>query len=877
MTGRPPRLPRLLLRLTPAARRWPAVQDELEELFELRCAQAGVERARRRYWRDVLSLWTHPAVVRSSHTDHLPITRTSWGTRMERLAMDVRYALRRLGATPAVSAIAIGTVALTVGANTAIFSITDAALFRQPPFPAADRVVNVFETTTSAPGRFIMAAYPTLLAWRERRDLVEALTTWKSGSAIVMEREPESASVNLVSTDYFDVFGARPLFGRTFGEADMRPGAEPVVILGHAFWQKYFGGDRGVIGRPLHLNDSAPTIVGVLPADFAFTAPLYRPLQPSPAAASPRARQFNVIARLKPGVGIEHAAREFSAMAKQRAEPSERDAVGAIVEPYSERTARYARPTLRMLTWAAAMVLLIGCVNVAGLLFARGSTRGRELALRASLGAARTTLVVQLLIESCVISVIGGAAGVLLAWVGLDTLLKALPLSLPATAHPQIDLRVLAFTLGLAVCIGILFGLPPAWRFSRANLVGTLAASGRTATPISRRLSGLLIGAEIALALVLVSGAALMLRSLTNLYGVDKGFSADRLVTLEAAPLQNDDATYSQYYAALLDRLRALPGVEAAGAADSFPLGQFRSMTLASVVGATNFVQKGIVISSVTPGFFETMRIPALAGRVIGPEDRAESPPTAVLNQSAARAFFEGANPIGRHMTVGKKVVEIVGIVPDLRSKDLASEPEPELYRAYAQGAPAASLEGRPVGRSLTLIVRTSGDSRAMAAVLREQAHAVGTRALVRRVRTFDDWIADSARLTQQRTTLLTLLGTLGLLLALIGVFGITSYAISQRTREIGVRVALGATARDVLKTVGGGAGGAIAMGVIVGAIATMWASRAIAVFLYEVKPGDPISVAAAAAILATAAGLAAYLPARRALHVDPVVALREE
>jgi len=795
---------------------------------------------------------------------------------MERLLMDVRYALRRLRSTPAVSAIAIATVALAVGANTAIFSIADAALMRQPPFPQPDRVVNVYETTASRPGSLYSVAYPTLQAWRDRRDLVAALSTFKSGSAIVIEREPEQVPVSLVSQDYFAVYGVRPLVGRLFDATDMAAGSPPVAVLSHAFWQKYFGGRPDAIGRPLHLSDGTPTIVGVLPPGFVFSTPLYRPLQPSAAAAAPRARQFTVAARLQPGVTIEQAQAEFLAISKRTAGDGERASVGVLVEPYAERTARYARPTLGILSAAVAFILLIACVNVAGLMFARGATRGRELALRASLGARRGRLVAQLLVESCIVSLLGGALGITLAWLGLDALIKAVPLSLPATATPEVDLRVLGFTLVLSMAAGVVFGLPPAWRFSRADLVATLGSSSRTATPMSRRLSGMLMAIEIALTLVLVSGAALMLRSLTNLYGVDKGFSAERLITLEATPLQNDDATYSQYYAGLAERLRALPGIESVGGADTFPLGLSRSMTMASVDGNAA-APKGIVVSAVTPGFFETMRIPVLAGRAIGPEDRAGSAPVIVLNQRAARAFFAGAAPIGRQMTIGNKAFEIVGVVPDLRSKDLASEPEPEMYRAYAQGTPATSIEGRPVGRRLALIVRTTGDQRAIAASLREQAHAVGPRAIVQRVRAFDDWLGESARLTRQRTTLLTLLGSLGMILALIGVFGMTSYAVSQRTREIGVRVALGASARDVLRAVGGGASAAIAIGVIAGAGATLWAGRAIASFLYNVTPWDPLSLAVAAVTLMLAAALAAYLPARRALRVDPVIALRDD
>ena len=794
---------------------------------------------------------------------------------MEQLLLDVRYALRRMKAAPAVTAIAILTIALGVGTNTAIFSIADAVLFRAAPFAEPDRIVNISETDSATPDSRIPVAYPTVLAWRGHHDVVDTLATWMSGSAIVVERQPERVSVSMPSTGYFAVYGVRPLHGRDFTEDDMKTGAEPVAIVSHALWQKYFGGDPAAVGRPLHLADATPVIVGVLP-DFPLASAVYRPLQLGSFAASPQARQFPVIARLKAGVTIEQARAVLEPVARQLADPVERARRGMSIEPYTERTARYARPTLRVLAGAVAFVLLIACVNMAGLMFARGATRGREIALRLTLGAGRRRILQQLLIEACILGVAGGAAGALAAWVSLDAIVAAVPLSLPATAQPAMDLRVLAFALGLSVACGVLFGLLPAWRLSQTELVPALGGGGRTPTPLPRRLSRSLIAIEIALTLVLVSGASLMIRSLSALYGVDKGFNPAGVITLEAAPVRNDDATYRRYYESLLDRVRALPGVQAAGAADSFPLGPSRSMTRATPADDPGAKPRGIVVTSVLPGFFESMRIPLRAGRAIDDQDRSGTPKVAVMNESAARAIYPDAGALGRQLNIGKDTVEIVGVVSDVRSKDLASQPEPELYRAYRQST-ATALDGRAVGRSLALVVRTSGDPRALGPILREQAQAAGEPALVQRVRPLDQWIDDSARVTRQRTTLLVLLGALGMLLALIGVFGMTSYAVSQRTREIGVRVALGATARDIMRAVAGGAAASIVLGVAAGLAATFWLTRTISSFLFEVKSADPISIGSAALLLAIAAGAAAYLPARRALRVDPVEALRVE
>ena len=346
---------------------------------------------------------------------------------------------------------------------------------------------------------------------------------------------------------------------------------------------------------------------------------------------------------------------------------------------------------------------------------------------------------------------------------------------------------------------------------------------------------------------------------------------------MEAAPIRSDAATYRRYYQDVLDRLRAVPGVRAAGAADTFPLGPMRAMTNATAVDEPNAKPRGVVITSVMPGFFEAMSIPLHGGRSIEPQDRADAPKAAVVNESAARAFYPSGQAIGHRLQIGSDTLEIVGIASDVRSKDLASEPEPELYRAYAQSVPTTTLEGRTVGRRLAIIARVENDPRQLTSTLRQQAQATGEPALVQRVRSLDDWIGDSAKTTRQRTLLLGLLGALGLVLALIGVFGMTSYAVSQRTREIGVRMALGATAADVMRAVGGGAAIAIASGIAAGLLAAAWTTRAIASFLYDVKPADPISIAAAAALLTSAAAVAAWLPARRALRVDPVDVLRVE
>jgi putative ABC transport system permease protein len=506
-------------------------------------------------------------------------------------------------------------------------------------------------------------------------------------------------------------------------------------------------------------------------------------------------------------------------------------------------------------------------------MFARGAARGREIALRTSLGAGRGRIVRQLLTESCLLGITGGSLGALAAWTTLDALVAAVPLTLPATARPAIDLRVLGFALLLSLAASALFGLLPALRLSRTNPGAALAAGGRTAAPLSRVLGGGLIAVEIALTLVLVSGAALMIRSLALLYGVDKGFDAKRVVAIEAAPIRNDDATYVRYYATVMDRLRAMPGVAAVGAADNFPLGQSRSMTMATVRGQ----QRGVTVTQAVPGFFEAMGMPLRAGRLIAAGDGADAAPVVVVNESAARAFFGTANPLGQQMRIGGAAADIVGVVADVRSKELSSPPEPEVYRPYAQRSAARSFEGRPVGRRLAIVVRATGDPRTIVKTLREQAQGTGEPAIVQRVRTLDEWIDLSARVTTQRTTLLTLLGALGVLLAVIGTFGMTSYAVSQRTREIGVRIALGAAPRDVLRAVGGGTGAAIVTGLAAGLAATLWLTRTIASFLYEVKPADPISIAAAALLLTVAAALAAYLPARRALRVDPVDALRVE
>jgi putative ABC transport system permease protein len=544
---------------------------------------------------------------------------------------------------------------------------------------------------------------------------------------------------------------------------------------------------------------------------------------------------------------------------------------------YDATTAGY-RPTVTILASAVGFVLLIACVNVASLQLARGATRQQELAIRASIGAGRGRLVRQLLTESVVLALAGAATGVLVAWSTLHALVANIPISLSSDAPVELNWRVLGFTLALAIVSGVLFGLMPAFRLSRVQVGDVLARVPRGhGTALPRRLSQTLVAIEIALAVVLLAGGGLMIRSFAKLTATDLGFRPADFLTLEVEPMDPNPAGYMTYYPALLERIRALPNVAAAGAISDLPLSGSLSMGTIGVPGQPPPNDKqGVNLRQVMPGYFEAIGLPLRAGRLPRDSDSTGSP-VVVINDQAAQQLFPGVSPLGHLLEVAKQAREIVGVVGNVRHLGPETPPVSEVYLLYLQGYTQTTLAGQSEGKALTIVVRPSVDTPALAPALRQAALDVGQPVIVRRIRHGEEWFDASVTTPRQRTVLLGLLGALGLLLAVVGVFGVTSYMVARRTQEIGVRMAFGAQSADVVWTMVRDSALPIGLGIVAGLIGAAMATRVISAFLFETTARDPVTFAAVALGLGIAGCLAAWLPARRAAHVDPVTALRAD
>ena len=767
--------------------------------------------------------------------------------------------------------IAILTLALGIGASTAIFSVVDAAVLRPLPYPDPEQLVEVEIRVERSDRPGASTSWPRVADLRQFQQPdspFSAIATWRS---VLFERVvdadvPERVDAIAISETYLSVHGLPPVIGRGFTADDTRPGAPAVALLGHGYWQRRYGGDRGVVGRIITFDGVPSTIVGVLPRraqNIAIWLPVAAPTDETRTAGS-------AIARLRPGVSREAAERQLSAVVVPRpgaAGVAQKTSVQ--LTPLLDQAIGGNRITTGLLTGAVGLILLLACVNVAGLLLARGATRQTELAVRSSIGAGRARLVRQLLVESVVLSSLGGAVGVLLAWLSLDGLVANIPMTLPSNSPVELNLAVLSASVGLVIATGVLFGLVPAIRLSRAPLGVALArGSRRHGAPLSRRGGQLLIAAEIALALVLVAGAGVMIRSFARLISVDLGFDPGAIVTLEATPLDPSPAVHAQFYPALLEALRAVPGVEAVGAIDHLPLGDSGSTTVATVDGSSVVIG----VKQVLPGYFEAMGIPLRSGRLFTEADYAAGLPAALINETAAREMFPVGSAIGRQIIVRKRAYTVLGVVADVRGRASAARIGDQLFLPFT-----ASADNIGRARGLTIVVRPRRDAPDLASQLRRTAESTGPRVLVERVRHGTEWFGDSVITPRQRTVLFGLLGSLALVLATVGVFGMTAYSVARRTQEIGVRMALGGRPGAMVLRLLRDSALPIAAGTLIGLAGAAAATRTIASFLFQTDPIDPLTFAAVGGLLVGAGCLAAWIPARRAAKIDPVVALRAE
>ena len=786
------------------------------------------------------------------------------------LRQDVAYGCRLLLKSPGFTTLAAVTLALGIGATTAVFSVADAVLLRPLPYPEPHRLVEILVEVKQRSGRVsrLAPSVPDTIRWREDGQVFSHLAVWRNviQPAVLDGAEPERVSVRQVSEDYLALHGVSPPLGRDFTRDDMKEGAPAVALIGHAFWQTRFGGDRGVINRVIRLDDEPVTIVGVLPRTFYPDAQVWGPYPAWGMHAEMRGSGANVYGRLRPGVTLQQAARRLTDLtasvdrAKGEAEPPT-----VAVESLLEDTIAGYTSTTNLLFAAVVSIMLIACINVAGLLLARGAARQGELAIRASIGAGRFRLLRQLLTESLVLSVLGGALGVLLAWVAVDALVANLPFTLPPNSPVEVNTRVLGFALGLSAATGLLFGLIPAVRLSRTDLSRTLSrADRRHGSPLSRRGGRFLIAAEVALALVLLAGAGLMIRSFGRILAVDLGVDPERFVTVEVVPIETDEAVLKRYYPALVASLSDLPGIEAAGAVDYAPLVGGSMVTMALGAGKPFSIH----VRNFVPGYFEAVGIPLVDGRLPTAAEIGAGSPAAVINERAARELAPGKSAVGRTFQLAdKRVVQVAGVVRDVRHSGPLRDASAEVYFGFGTGSI----------HPLVVVVRTQMRASAVAAQLRETAAAVGPRVVVSRIRQGSEWFDDRVATPRRRTVLLGLLGGLGLLLTLVGVFGMTAYAVARRTQEIGVRMTFGARPSEVVWTMLRDALWPVAIGVVLGIVGAVVSTRLIASFLFDTEATDPATFAAVAVAVGIAACMAAWLPARRAAHVDPIAALRSE
>jgi putative ABC transport system permease protein len=788
---------------------------------------------------------------------------------METVLQDARYGMRLLLKHRAFSVVAILTLAMGFGVSTALFSVIDAALLRPLPYPHPEELVEVrVRTTRNGKSSSYAPSMADIRAWRESGRVLSHVGAGRVTGfrrPIVDTGDPERLVVGEVSEDFLEVYGVKPLLGRGIQIEDTREGAPLVALLGHGYWQSRFGGSRDVIGRVIRIAGVPGTIVGVLPAGFYRETAVWQPTQIPASRANFRGSGTPVQGRLRPGVTIVDAERELTEITARIA-PGPGQATDARVELTSmyDSETRGAGKTITPLVCAVSLILLIACVNVAGLLLARGAIREPELAIRASIGAGRARLVRQLLTESLMLSSAGGLVGLILAWTSLDALVAIIPMSLPSNSPPTLNLQALGFAGILSVVSSVAFGLVPALRISRARMGAQLALAGRRhGSALSRRGGQLLIAAEVALAVILLAGAGLMVRSFARLAQVDVGFDPSKILTMEVEPVDAAPAVLEQYYPALLGAIRTWPEVAAAGAIDYLPLRD--GATVTGVKGESELILQK---KQVMPGYFEAIGLPMKLGRLPTESDRTGAEPVVLINEVAARLYFPDASPLGRVLqTLGDVPRRIIGVVGNVRHSGPLWAPKPEVYLLYGQTPP----------QPLRIVLRPRPSAILSGDRLRTIAQAVGPKVLVGRIRYGSDDLSDRVVTPRRRTLLLGLLGGLGMLLTLVGVFSMTAYAVARRTQEIGIRMAFGAGPADVVLTMVRDAAWPALLGLSVGIVGALYATRLIASFLFETTSHDPGTFAVVAVLMGVAALLAAWVPARRAARVDPVIALRAD
>ena len=807
---------------------------------------------------------------------------------MTTLLQDIRYGARTLLKSPGFTVVAVLALALGVGANTAIFSVVNAVLLRALPFEKPEELVRVWATNARRGVTSNPTSYLNFVDWRSQNNAFEFLAAYSQASAALTGGDaPEQINGVVTTADLLPALGVRAALGRYFTEEEAGPGEARVVVIGHGLWQRRFGGDPNLIGREIMLNGRSRTVVGVMPAGFKFplnaeATEFWMPLDPTSELNRVRgANYLGVVARLKPTATLAQAQSEMDAIARRLEEqyPEQNSGRGIRLVSMYEDTVGNVRPALLVLLGAVGCVLLIACANVANLLLARAAARGKEIALRTALGANRWRIVRQLLTESLLLALAGGALGSLLALWGVDLLVSMIPPDVPRVGEIGLDVRVLGFTTAISVTTGIVFGLAPALAASKLDLNESLKEGGRGSSESFRRnrLRSALVVSEIALSLVLLIGAGLLIKSFLRLREIDPGFNPEKVMAMDLAlPSAKyvEESAQSRFFQELLARVGALPGVEAVGVVDPLPLGGNMAQNGFTIEGRPPLAPGERLVANariISADYFRAMNIPLLEGRALTERDAQNAPKTIVVNQTLARRFFGNENPIGKRATVTIApdfTAEIVGIVGDVRHRSLEAESGPEFYVSYLQ----VSSGG------MSLVARTAtGDVSGLLAAVRREVQQLDKDQPISDTRPMTALLAQSIAPRRFNMLLLGTFAFVALALAGVGIFGVMSYTVTRRTHELGIRMALGAQRGDVLRLVLRQGMTLTALGVCLGLVGAYTATRLLSSLLYGVSSSDPVTFILVTLLLAAVAFLACYVPARRATKVDPMVALRYE
>lgn len=832
-------------------------------------------------------------------------TSGSWLAHLATVGQDIRYGVRNLMKSPGFTAVAVFTLALGIGANTAIFSVVNTVLLRPLPFKNADQLVLVWQTN---PG--IMETAPTSFLnytdWQKRNKSFADMAAWAAYSemkfSLTTENEPKQLQYALASHNLFSLLGVDPVAGRSFLPEDDKPGSEPVVMVSNAFWQSHFN-SASIVGKPLMLDGTSYTVIGVLPPTFKFVsypkdADIWIPVAQDPAQYKKYVRSLlylGAIARLRPGVTPESAATEMSTISRDLAQEFQGDNAGwnTKVVPLQKQVVGEIQPALRMLLGAVFFVLLIACANVANLLLARATGRQKEMAIRAALGASRLRLVRQLLTESLLLSMIGGVVGLLLALVGIR-LLPFIPyhnasLFVPYNISPDqigIGLQVLGYTLLLTFVTGIIFGVAPALQASKLDQYETLKEGGTKSGGGTRHrgLRSLLVVAEVAMSLMLLICAGLLIKGFVHLQQVDPGFRTENILTFELSlPTSKypDKQSVATFYKQALDRLETLPGVQSVGAVTALPLSTADERTDFYIkgqppppVGQAPLLHQRVISAN----YFQTMGVKVLKGREFAKQDLGETVPVVIINETMARRFWPDQDPIGKELALSTEVYktgkfdlnsgwrQVVGVVADIRHFGLESQAGPEAYIPFTQS---------PV-REMTAVMKTSSDPKEMIGAVRNEILALDKDRPIGNVKAMSQLLSDSLARPRFSFLLLTIFAAVALALAAVGVYGVTAYSVAQRTHEFGIRIALGARTSDIIKAVLKEGLILDVIGIAIGIVGAILCTRYLSSLLFGVSATDPYTYAGISLLLVIITQLACYFPARKVIRVDPVVALRQ-